>query len=49
MSGGGLINTLLFFQNINGNGYLHILNEHVIPELMGNSPMQQRGVFRSLW
>ena len=43
MSGGGVIN------NMNGNGYLQILNEHVIPELMENFPMQQRGVFRRLW
>ena len=34
---------------MNGNGYVHILNEHVIPELMENFPMQQKGVFRRLW
>ena len=34
---------------MNGNGYLQILNEHVIPELMENFPVQQRGVFRGLW
>ena len=44
-----LLGPFFFENNMNGNGYLQILNEHVIPELMENFPVQQRGVFRRLW
>ena len=50
LCGNGLLLGPFFFENnMNGNGYLQILNEHVIPELMENFPVQQRGVFRRLW
>ena len=44
LCGNGLLLGPFFFENnMNGNGYLQILNEHMIPELMENFPMQQRG------
>ena len=50
LCGNGLLLGPFFFErNLNGIGYLQILNKQVIPEVIENFPRQRRGVFRRLW
>ena len=35
--------------NLNGEQYLHMINEEIVPQLQEHFQQQQRGAFRRLW
>ena len=50
LCGNGVVLGPFFFDaNVNGQTYLRMINEQVVPQLENNFPRQENGMFRYLW